>query len=238
MTKFYDDTGRHQATMSWYQIYWFCKTTWVHNIELFLASLILDNYIFMHQVHGTWSHWNKTHAVLHRLLVWEIPSSYLSFSILVRQYLCIESGRQSRRTPEAAGSGPRGSMNCLSFAFEVDLYACHMLPCNVRVTKIIAICSAEIHNLVHVPGSTCLGSPVHWCITALDQPIMTSSNGNIFRVTGHLCGEFTGPHMILWYVWSIFTYKSDYRFHNMSFHRMSPIVCVMISLSLYPFNSS
>ena len=23
--------------------------------------------------------------------------------------------------------------------------------------------------------------------------MMTSSNGNIFRVTGHLCGEFTGP---------------------------------------------
>ena len=22
---------------------------------------------------------------------------------------------------------------------------------------------------------------------------MTSSNGNIFRVSGHLCGEFTGP---------------------------------------------
>ena len=25
------------------------------------------------------------------------------------------------------------------------------------------------------------------------QFMMTSSNGNIFRVTGHLCGEFTGP---------------------------------------------
>ena len=25
------------------------------------------------------------------------------------------------------------------------------------------------------------------------QPMMTSSNGNIFRVTGPLCGEFTGP---------------------------------------------
>ena len=24
-------------------------------------------------------------------------------------------------------------------------------------------------------------------------PMMTSSNGNIFRVTGHLCGEFTFP---------------------------------------------
>ena len=27
----------------------------------------------------------------------------------------------------------------------------------------------------------------------LTQCMMTSSNGNIFRVTGHLCGEFTGP---------------------------------------------
>ena len=28
------------------------------------------------------------------------------------------------------------------------------------------------------------------------QSMMTSSNGNIFRVTGHLCGEFTGPRWI------------------------------------------
>ena len=26
--------------------------------------------------------------------------------------------------------------------------------------------------------------------------MMTSSNGNIFRVTGFLCGEFTGPRWI------------------------------------------
>ena len=42
--------------------------------------------------------------------------------------------------------------------------------------------------------------------------MMTSSNGNIFRITGHLCGEFTGPRWIphtkasdaeLWYLfWS------------------------------------
>ena len=32
----------------------------------------------------------------------------------------------------------------------------------------------------------------------LEHPcyMMTSSNGNIFRVTGHLCGEFTGPRWI------------------------------------------
>ena len=43
--------------------------------------------------------------------------------------------------------------------------------------------------------------------------MMTSSNGNIFRVTGHLCGEFTGPRWIprtkasdaeLWcFLWSL-----------------------------------
>ena len=32
---------------------------------------------------------------------------------------------------------------------------------------------------------------VHWL-----RCMMTSSNGNIFRVTGHLCGEFTGHRWI------------------------------------------
>ena len=37
-----------------------------------------------------------------------------------------------------------------------------------------------------------------WLITAskMDISMMTSSNGNIFRVTGHLCGEFTAPRWI------------------------------------------
>ena len=30
-------------------------------------------------------------------------------------------------------------------------------------------------------------------LTDVDYSMMTSSNGNIFRVTGHLCREFTGP---------------------------------------------
>ena len=33
-------------------------------------------------------------------------------------------------------------------------------------------------------------------VTAAHISMMTSSNGNIFRVTGHLCGEFTGPRWI------------------------------------------
>ena len=34
---------------------------------------------------------------------------------------------------------------------------------------------------------------VHCRIITLPESMMTSSNGNIFRVTGPLCGEFTGP---------------------------------------------
>ena len=42
-----------------------------------------------------------------------------------------------------------------------------------------------------------------YCVTTINQSVierwqnmMTSSNGNIFRVTGPLCGEFTGPRWI------------------------------------------
>ena len=51
--------------------------------------------------------------------------------------------------------------------------------------------------------------------------MMTSSNGNIFRVTGHLCGEFTGPRWLLrtkasdaelWcFLWSASKYTVEYR---------------------------
>ena len=38
-----------------------------------------------------------------------------------------------------------------------------------------------------------------WCIYSYSWSLvlmMASSNGNIFRVTGHLCGEFTGHRWI------------------------------------------
>ena len=33
----------------------------------------------------------------------------------------------------------------------------------------------------------------HYHTLSLPKTMMTSSNENLFRVTGHLCGEFTGP---------------------------------------------
>ena len=43
----------------------------------------------------------------------------------------------------------------------------------------------------------------HYLKSSPSYYMMTSSNGNIFRVTGHLCGEFTGPR------WSPHTKASD-----------------------------
>ena len=46
-------------------------------------------------------------------------------------------------------------------------------------------------------------TPRHWHLWGeftgnrwIHRTMMTSSNGNIFRVTGHLCGKFTGPRWI------------------------------------------
>ena len=54
---------------------------------------------------------------------------------------------------------------------------------------------------------------LHWCHIRVKASIMTSSNGNIFRDTGPLCGEITGHRWIpltkasdaeLWcFIWSV-----------------------------------
>ena len=58
-----------------------------------------------------------------------------------------------------------------------------------------SVCT-EVTGEMGVPGSG------HWVQAA--QCMMTSSNGNIFRVTGHLFGEFTGP-------WWIPSHKGQWR---------------------------
>ena len=40
----------------------------------------------------------------------------------------------------------------------------------------------------------CDATAAEWCLG--NFTMMTSWNGNIFHVTGHLCGEFTGPRWI------------------------------------------
>ena len=53
----------------------------------------------------------------------------------------------------------------------------------------------SLHNHNSVRGITGMLNLLCWWVETLHN-MMTSSNGNIFRVTGHLCGEFTGPRWI------------------------------------------
>ena len=47
----------------------------------------------------------------------------------------------------------------------------------------------------HIPNIALSNWRAIWAM-GTEKNMMTSSNGNIFRVTGHLCGEFTGPRLI------------------------------------------
>ena len=53
--------------------------------------------------------------------------------------------------------------------------------------------------------------PCHWLLRCTCPFIVMTSNGNIFRVTGHLCWEFTGPRWReLWCFSSICTWIHDW----------------------------
>ena len=68
--------------------------------------------------------------------------------------------------------------------------------------------------------------------------MMTSSNENIFRVTGHLCGEFTGPRWIprtkasdaeLWcFRWSTPGWANNGEAGDLKRHRAHYDVIIMI----------
>ena len=60
------------------------------------------------------------------------------------------------------------------------------------VTRLVDSCNSSVYISQRCStGTGAIVMPEKWHF------MMTSSNGNIFRVTGHLCGEFTGPRWIL-----------------------------------------
>ena len=69
---------------------------------------------------------------------------------------------------------------------EVETQAC--IPC---ITQ--SLPKQSYTCLVHIPLNGRGGSYNH---VYENTHMMTSSNGNIFHITGHLCGEFNGPRWI------------------------------------------
>ena len=63
----------------------------------------------------------------------------------------------------------------------------------VNLSRFVSVLLVHMYLSNH--EKTTSGDPGLFCITSCSS-MMTSSNGNIFRVTGHLCGEFTGHRWI------------------------------------------
>ena len=89
--------------------------------------------------------------------------------------------------------------------------------CIIQVSHNAPFCNRNVHRYAHFCYQMEHYGIRNWCIVGFVQPIylpatqtqqnitlsescahfrMTSSNGNISRVTGHLCGEFTDPRWI------------------------------------------
>ena len=67
----------------------------------------------------------------------------------------------------------------------------------VHIARMHAILQRCPFSPCRTPCCTFLVHPYHYPLrNKVNHHIMTSSNGNIFRVTGPLCGEFTGPRWI------------------------------------------
>ena len=77
--------------------------------------------------------------------------------------------------------------------FQVILGFVGMLPIDHVLIYLVCyhcrVASVSVHQLI---GSFIVTASRTGCLNAYIT-MMTSSNGNIFRVTGHLCREFTGP---------------------------------------------
>ena len=73
----------------------------------------------------------------------------------------------------------------IHFFFSIYSWLCYLCGniCVIKTKHVLPTCSF-IFTALEKLHSSC------------SAPMMTSSNGNIFHVTGHLCVEFTGPRWI------------------------------------------
>ena len=78
-------------------------------------------------------------------------------------------------------------------------HACHSKKFRLQWQHMSVVASHIMEKLTAVYNNKGNTKTLHHCPFSPHKRqviLMMSSNGNIFRVTGHLCGEFTGPRWI------------------------------------------
>ena len=141
----------------------------------------------------------------------------MGIPVLVRQYLCIEmASRSIRHLYDLSGiCWNIYDSSSQDLAFSVPFYATFLLPneslfsifnkWHYQIPPDFYAASLPWSDLINVLCSRdpwTLGGRQAWSITVTilgrHNHVMTSSNENIFRVTGPLCREFTGTHKGQW----------------------------------------
>ena len=87
---------------------------------------------------------------------------------------------------DAVGAAPTGDASTTSE------WSRMLLPTKVRLISTVLRYINMKKTLCIFHGVQLISAFLGICVMVLCYIIMTSSNENIFRVTGHLCGEFTG----------------------------------------------
>ena len=112
---------------------------------------------------------------------------------LLMAWRCKDSGHQQNDI-DLVKPGWNGQVNCwLIDISSLDKYT-HYIAVELHALQITTTRPNPHTSPLHVQAPTTFHHPAniehHRC------DMVTSSNGNLFRVTGHLCGEFTGHRWI------------------------------------------
>ena len=93
---------------------------------------------------------------------------------------------------------------CDGGKYKTSTWIAHMWPTQSYIFRFMLHLFLTFQGPTFVTDECHIGNRFAWRFPGKQcANIMTSSNGNIFRVTGHLCGEFTGHR------WIPFTKASD-----------------------------
>ena len=126
--------------------------------------------------------WNKQLWLIS--VCWQIYSLMITvrYLVIVRKAMLLGGGY----APSVAGMGFNLSIYCttvLSFALGSAML-------------VFSATLAIVTDHGYKNSMICSRGCIEKFPTVFPTPMMTSSNGNIFRVTGHLCGKFTGHRWI------------------------------------------
>ena len=135
----------------------------------------------LNKIQPTHNHYDMNQSfLLYNLKLWSILWWLTPVPITIHFVLCI---CQLRSIAVSKGS----HTICVLFEEDLDCSDGVVPQQGYHINLVLLFCPC----MPYLPASQQICNTCIWC-----YHVMTSSNGDIFRITGHLCGEFIGPRWI------------------------------------------